>query len=121
MRRGRAHRLGAIGVRLAPRSVPGDPESMGDAHLIVEGQPHASPEYTDRPPCRLYIYRDGPALAFHVHDSGLGPSDPLAGYLPPADHAYNGRGLWIARQLCDALDITTNLSGTHVSALSLLP
>jgi anti-sigma regulatory factor (Ser/Thr protein kinase) len=40
-----------------------------------------------------------------VTDEGPRPPDPLIGYLPPVRGAAGGRGLWLARQLCDALAI----------------
>lgn len=41
-------------------------------------------------------------------DDGPGIADPLAGYLPPADAMEAGRGLWLARQLVDLLQIVPN-------------
>ncbi|MGH3506890.1 MAG: anti-sigma factor RsbA family regulatory protein [Nocardioidaceae bacterium] len=73
------------------------------------------------PPRRLYTYVEGPALVFHVHDGGSGPPDPLAGYGPPVELGTTGRGLWMARQLCDSIDVSHDLTGTHARLLALLP
>lgn len=50
----------------------------------------------------------------HIEDRGNGISDPLAGYMPPSEHLSNGRGLWIARQLVDLLQIVPGPAGTAV-------
>lgn len=72
-----------------------------------------------RPPVRLYVYREGPALVCHVHDLGQRRIDPLAGYLPPPQEPTSGRGLWLARQLCDSVEIGRAASGSHVRLLML--
>ncbi|GAA1774142.1 hypothetical protein GCM10009795_020280 [Nocardioides hankookensis] len=67
-----------------------------------------------RPPARLHVYDDGPTWVCHVHGSGRGLADPLAGMLPPSEPADHGYGLWLARQLCTAVDVGTDATGTHV-------
>lgn len=48
-----------------------------------------------------------------VHDGGtLG--DPLPGLRPPHPGEPRGRGVWIARQLCDLLHVWHDSAGTHV-------
>ena len=49
-----------------------------------------------------------------VSDEGGGPTDPLTGYRPPRPGAEDGMGLWIAKQLCDALAWRTYTDGTVV-------
>jgi anti-sigma regulatory factor (Ser/Thr protein kinase) len=50
-----------------------------------------------------------------VEDHGDGVvEDRDAGCVPPATDAGSGRGLWLARQLCDDVDITSTRSGTIV-------
>jgi anti-sigma regulatory factor (Ser/Thr protein kinase) len=76
-------------------------------------------------PARLSIYTEdaagaNPVLACHVHDGGHLPVDPLAGYAPPRELGNHGRGLWMARQLCDSVQVGADHTGTHVRALSLL-
>ncbi|MDY7102327.1 MAG: sensor histidine kinase [Actinomycetota bacterium] len=41
-----------------------------------------------------------------VADAGPGPSDPLAGLVPPPPGRPGGRGLWIAHQLCTDVRFT---------------
>ena len=68
----------------------------------------------------LACQRTHPALAA---EHRLEPSDEFVdprGYLPPGDGAAQGRGLWVARQLCDSLEIATDATGTHVRLFALL-
>jgi anti-sigma regulatory factor (Ser/Thr protein kinase) len=48
-----------------------------------------------------------------VSDSG-GADDKFLGFLRPDPHGERGHGLWIARQLCDLLEIHTGGPGTTV-------
>lgn len=66
------------------------------------------------PPVVLHEYEAGPTWVCHVHDGGRRPVDPLAGLLPPTEPTDHGYGLWLARQLCTAVDVGTDRSGTHV-------
>ncbi|WP_165356881.1 sensor histidine kinase [Nocardioides zhouii] len=66
------------------------------------------------PPAMLHIYESGPTWVCHVQDSGRDALDPLVGLLPPAMPSDHGYGLWLARQLCSAVDVGTDDSGTHV-------
>ena len=74
-----------------------------------------------QPPRRLHLYDAGPTWVCHVHDSGAGPGDPFAGYAPPALPSDHGYGLWLARQLCDAVDVGVDATGTHVLLHTRLP
>lgn len=58
-------------------------------------------------------YVDGEA-GVQVDDDGPGLRDPLAGYRRPAPSDERGRGLWIARQLADVLDVWPHDRGTAV-------
>jgi anti-sigma regulatory factor (Ser/Thr protein kinase) len=48
-----------------------------------------------------------------VHDDGP-LADPLPGLRSPHPSDHRGRGLWIARQLCDLLHVWGDTAGTHV-------
>jgi anti-sigma regulatory factor (Ser/Thr protein kinase) len=48
-----------------------------------------------------------------ISDGGTA-SDQFLGFLRPDPHAGQGHGLWIARQLCDLLEIRTGQPGTTV-------
>ena len=74
-----------------------------------------------QPPRRLHLYDGGATWVCHVHDSGAGPGDPFAGFAPPAVPSDHGYGLWLARQLCDAVDVGVDATGTHVRLHARLP
>jgi anti-sigma regulatory factor (Ser/Thr protein kinase) len=52
-------------------------------------------------------------LVCEVHDGGR-LTDPLPGLRAPHTADPRGRGLWIARQLCDLLHVWSDDAGTHV-------
>ncbi len=59
----------------------------------------------------VWVAHDG--LVCELHDRG-DLADPLPGLLAPHPSDPRGRGLWIARQLCDLLHVWTDEAGTHV-------
>jgi anti-sigma regulatory factor (Ser/Thr protein kinase) len=73
-----------------------------------------------RPPATLQIWSGDGELVCEVSDEGDGFEDVLAGQLPPAIDAASGRGLWITRMLCDAVEIR-NGSGCTVSVRAVTP
>lgn len=67
----------------------------------------------------LHLWADGRGLTCEVHDPGP-LDDPLPGLVAPHTSDPRGRGLWIARQLCDLLHVWADADGTHVR-LSVTP
>jgi anti-sigma regulatory factor (Ser/Thr protein kinase) len=65
-------------------------------------------------PRRVWTYTVDGAFTCHVQDAGKGLPDPLAGYLMPDTTGAGGRGLWLANQLCDTVEASTNHTGTHL-------
>ena len=61
----------------------------------------------------LRIWRDGGVLVCEVRDRGH-LEDPLADRRRPAPNQDGGRGLWLANQLCDLVQIRSFPSGTTV-------
>lgn len=62
----------------------------------------------------LRIWHTGSEVTCEIHDHGH-IADPLAGRRLPATRGPGGRGLWIANQLCDLVEIRTNRrSGTTI-------
>ena len=59
------------------------------------------------------IWADDDALVFEVTDGGRF-DNLLAGRFPPSPGRVDGRGLWIANQLCDLVQIRSDASGTVV-------
>ena len=61
----------------------------------------------------LSIWREHETLVCEVRDAGQF-SDPLAGRTKPSPRGRSGRGLWIANQLCDLVQIRSEPQGTVV-------
>ncbi|MQA12819.1 MAG: sensor histidine kinase [Pseudonocardiaceae bacterium] len=53
-------------------------------------------------------------LVCEVRDHGTGIGDAFAGFHPPRTQARQGRGLWLARQLCGLVEIRSDMAGTTV-------
>lgn len=62
---------------------------------------------------RLRLWREGETLLTEVEDAGL-IEDPLVGRLRPGLTQEGGRGLWLANQLCDLVQIRSGPAGTVV-------
>lgn len=61
----------------------------------------------------LSVWRQGDRLLVEVRDRGR-IADPLAGRVHPQPTQVGGRGLWLANQLCDLVQIRSGPSGTAV-------
>lgn len=90
-----------------------DPEVVADVALAVT-EVLTNALLHGEPPALLHVYDAGDTWVCHVHDKGRGPLDPIVGLLPPAEPSDHGYGLWLARQLCVAVDVGNDPSGTHV-------
>jgi anti-sigma regulatory factor (Ser/Thr protein kinase) len=55
----------------------------------------------------LRAWRSGRSLVCELHDAGW-IADPLAGRRRPASRAVSGRGLWLANQFCDLVQLRTS-------------
>jgi anti-sigma regulatory factor (Ser/Thr protein kinase) len=62
----------------------------------------------------LWAWEDDGRFMCQVEDRGPGIGDPLAGYRPPSGESGSGRGLWLARQLVDLLQVVPGRAGTTV-------
>ena len=60
------------------------------------------------------LWNDGDELVCEIEDHGPGIADSRAGLLPPDPTRSHGRGLWIARQLCEAVEIESADPGARV-------
>lgn len=58
----------------------------------------------------LRLWVESGALVCEVADSGR-ITDPMAGRVEPADGSEGGRGLWMATQLCDLIQVRTFPTG----------
>ncbi len=59
------------------------------------------------PPARLRVWEADTELICEVSDDGDGIRDALAGQLTPPPEGNGGRGIWLARMVCDAVEIRT--------------
>lgn len=63
----------------------------------------------------LRVWSDDGRLYCEITDRGPGmPGGRVNGFHLPAPGVLRGRGLWLARQICEQVDITTDHSGTRV-------
>lgn len=62
----------------------------------------------------IRVWEETGSFICQVEDEGPGVTDALAGYHPPGEAAEDGRGLWLARQLVDLLQIVPGPDGTTV-------
>jgi anti-sigma regulatory factor (Ser/Thr protein kinase) len=61
----------------------------------------------------LHLWREGDSLVCAVQDDGR-MEPPLVGRVRPKPDADSGRGVWIANQLCDLVQIRSSSAGTIV-------
>jgi anti-sigma regulatory factor (Ser/Thr protein kinase) len=61
----------------------------------------------------LRIWREAGALVCEVHDGGH-ITDPMMGRVTPAWENEGGRGLWMANQLCDLVQVRSGAAGTTI-------
>ena len=68
----------------------------------------------------VLVWREGQRLLCEVTDPGEAKGD-MFGAIPPDPDSEHGHGLWVARQLCDLLEIRTRQPGTTVRIHMRLP
>jgi anti-sigma regulatory factor (Ser/Thr protein kinase) len=62
----------------------------------------------------LRVWADDGDLICDVTDQGRARWDPLVGRVRPDADQVSGRGLWIANQLCDLVQVRSTVAGTSV-------
>jgi anti-sigma regulatory factor (Ser/Thr protein kinase) len=103
----------ALATELA--GVPADSDVVQDFLLAVDEMTSNALRHGGRPiDLRLWIGTE--RIVCTIGDRGTGWDDPFAGYGPAhgEDLSRGGMGLWLARQLCDHVDITTGPDGALV-------
>jgi anti-sigma regulatory factor (Ser/Thr protein kinase) len=65
-----------------------------------------------RLPATLQIWEGRGKLTCEITDAGDGIQDVLAGQLTPPPAGIGGRGIWLARMLCDAVEIRNGFGCT---------
>jgi anti-sigma regulatory factor (Ser/Thr protein kinase) len=63
---------------------------------------------------RVRLWRTPTGLRCEIHDDGAGKPARFNGHTLPPTEATGGRGLWLARHLCDSFDVETGRDGTRV-------
>ena len=61
----------------------------------------------------LAIWHDDHEIVCEIHDEGI-ITDPLAGQVRPAPDATGGHGLWLVYQVCDRVDLNSDVNGTTI-------
>lgn len=115
LRRELAERAGS--AELPPEAAP----ALEDFLLAVDEMTTNALRH-GRPPVSLRLWANAERLVCTITDHGAGFEDPFIGYGPAHgdDLALGGMGLWLARQLCDHVDITPHGSGVHVRLTTVL-
>jgi len=67
----------------------------------------------------LHIWSSPGEVVCEVRDGGHIP-DPFVGSIRPDSEAASGHGLWVVRQLCDAVNIQSDSGGTTIRLHMLL-
>ncbi|MEU2347788.1 ATP-binding protein [Modestobacter sp. NPDC049651] len=114
---GLRHRMGE-----ALRGLAGSADAEEDFHLAVSEIAANAFRHGTRPvSARLWAAPD--RLVCTITDSGSSYANPLAGYRPAHgdDLSRGGMGLWLARKLCDHVDLIATRSSFTVRLVSVLP
>lgn len=64
----------------------------------------------------LRCWHEDDRVVCEVSDEGPGLDDPLAGYFPPTEDQVDGRGLWLARQIFDSVELHPGRDGSGLCA-----
>jgi anti-sigma regulatory factor (Ser/Thr protein kinase) len=108
-------------VAAALAALDGDRDTTEDFLLAVDEMTSNAVRH-GRPPVDLRLWASADRVVCRITDRGDGLSDPFAGYGPAhgEDLSRGGMGLWLARQLCDHVDITSDDDGVTVRLTSRL-
>ncbi len=103
----------AVAAELATSGAPRD--VLGDFLIAVDEMTSNAVRH-GAPPVDVALWISSDRLVCTIRDRGRGWDDPLAGYEPAhgGDLSRGGMGLWMARQLCDHVDITHPGEGVTV-------
>jgi anti-sigma regulatory factor (Ser/Thr protein kinase) len=102
-----------VAAELATVDAPRDPI---EDYLLAVDEMSSNAARHGRPPIDLRLWTAADRIVCTIADRGDGWDDPFAGYGPAhgEDLSRGGMGLWLARQLCDHVDIITDPEGTRV-------
>ncbi|WP_181783738.1 ATP-binding protein [Pseudonocardia pini] len=105
------HEVRGMVARLAP-ALGFDPVRSEDLVLAVNEVATNAVEHGS-PQAEIQLWATSGGLVCEVHDVGH-LTEPLPGMVAPHPADPRGRGVWIARQLCDLLHVWQDGAGTHV-------
>ena len=103
----------AVAAELASSAAPR--ETAEDFLLAIDEMTSNAVRH-GKPPVSLRLWTSAERIVCTIADQGPGWDDPFAGYGPAHgdDLSRGGMGLWLARQLCDHVDITQDAGDTAV-------
>jgi anti-sigma regulatory factor (Ser/Thr protein kinase) len=111
------------GVRLLVTSMAiasGLPGSRADELALAVNEIASNALVHGSPPTCLRVWQRDGELICEVSDAGEGIKDVLVGQLRPPPEGIGGRGIWLARMVCDAVEIR-NGAGCAVSIHATTP
>ncbi len=91
----------------------GFPDSRAEDVTVAVNEVATNAVHHGTHTARLMLWTPEQDVVCEVHDGGR-LADPLPGLAPPDPGHAHGRGIWIARQLCDLLHVWGDDAGTHV-------
>ncbi|MCZ2828759.1 sensor histidine kinase [Modestobacter sp. VKM Ac-2986] len=93
----------------------GDPDLLEDLHLAIDEMSSNAVRHGG-PPVTLRLWAGADRVVCRISDGGTGMDSPFAGYGPAhgEDLSRGGMGLWLARQLCDHVDVIDEGAGLTV-------
>ena len=108
-----------IGLRHAVAAELGTlraPRDLVEDFLLAVDEMTSNALRHGKPPVSLGLWIGGDRVVCTITDQGPGWDDPFAGYGPAHgdDLSRGGMGLWLARQLCDHVDIWRSAGGAQV-------
>jgi anti-sigma regulatory factor (Ser/Thr protein kinase) len=107
---GLRHQLAAALAALVP-----DREQQEDVHLAASEMAANAFRHGVRP-VSARVWADGDLVVCVISDRGTSYSDPFSGFAPAhgLDLSNGGMGLWLARKLCDHVDVLPTAAGLSV-------
>ena len=92
------------------------PRDAVEDYLLAVDEMTSNAVRHGKPPVSLRLWVGEDRVVCSIDDQGPGFDDPFAGYGPAhgEDLSRGGMGLWLARQLCDYVDISGDDDGAHV-------
>jgi anti-sigma regulatory factor (Ser/Thr protein kinase) len=88
-------------------------ESRANDLVLAVSETAANTLRHTRSPGTLVIWHDAEKVVCEIHDEGT-ITDPFAGQHKPPPDASGGHGLWLVRQVCDLVELTSDANGTTV-------